>query len=520
VFNSSAQQKPFSNEGQMKKKDTVVQINYLKDSSLYYHKLQYGRNYRYELINVNKFVYKKTEGKQEGTNFNTDMPDILKSIKLPAFATKKVSPKDEEKSNNIIQSSYTQEQTHEGDESNIKECTCEDPDKLIKENKLINAFYTKMNAISNRIDSQKGKFITYKEINNELELLFFDTKKSWSAIEVKKIQTVQNNTGITIPSFDIDQQLSNYYYTLLVNTTENKDSVKLFYEQIATFLTKKKDCLIKDSLILFQQSRCIKPCPYTNDLKVLDSLRKCLTRIDKKIAELNDGFKEIEEIVNKMQEVKDEKKITAVQKNYDLLNRENFTLIIDEFKAEKDLHEIIFSTEAEEPLVLETKQKRTIRVQAVTVGGVKVDFSTGAFINFGKNDFIGPEYYYEKYQDTLQVIKEVERTRNLLLSIGALMHVYIRMNSYMKPALSFGVSSSVSFETLNFHTGISFLFGKPGKANRFIVSAGLTAREVSLLDKRFKLNVPDKNYPETVPTSNNFPLWGGFFAVTYNFFKK
>jgi hypothetical protein len=285
-----------------------------------------------------------------------------------------------------------------------------------------------------------------------------------------------------------------------------------------------KNCY--DTSVWIRALRCLDPCKNKNDsilyykyTDLLEKVRKCAGKITDKIESLTDDVKKSKEVVEEMKAAVKDGKLLALQKNYDLISEENFTYTLEEFIADKDVHDITLKIIAEEPLRYNQPQTRTIKVKAITTGGIKVDFSTGAFINFGNNEFLGPDYYYKTIDTLNKQIIEAERTKNAMFSIGALAHFYIRSNSFIKPALSLGVSTTASFDAVNLHGGLSALIGKPGTTSRFVITAGITLREVSLLDKKYQLNTNYQGLPDAVPVSKNFPKTGGFFAITYNLFK-
>jgi hypothetical protein len=248
----------------------------------------------------------------------------------------------------------------------------------------------------------------------------------------------------------------------------------------------------------------------------LKKKRECIEAIERKTSELVNEVKKAGEQIEKMGEAIAAGKIDEVQDNYNLLVRENFELELDPFIADKDIHTITFTANAGKPLTFGAPSKRTVLINAVTTGGIKVDYSTGIFFNSGSNTFLGPEYFYEQATDSTKIIREAERSKKSMLSIGALMHLSVRQMSPIRPALSAGVSTTSGFDSFNFHLGASLIFGRPGKPNRVIVSGCFTWREVELLNNRYSLGEERGDYPDAVPVSKNFPIRGTFIAITYN----
>ena len=88
----------------------------------------------------------------------------------------------------------------------------------------------------------------------------------------------------------------------------------------------------------------------------------------------------------------------------------------------------------------------------------------------------------------------------------------------MHLAFSPGLSTSAGFDQLNFHLGVSLIFGNK---NRLLVTGGLTLRETKILDRNFDLDTAYETsaLPESPPTISVFPKAGYFISLTYNFSK-
>ena len=505
------------------KRDTTKQyvvINRQDTTNLYFWKLKYNQTCVVKLINVNRFVYKGTTGEQTGTNLFTEVPAAFSGLKLPAFSTKSITP--------VIQDEFSN--VHgimaipaPGPLRTIEPCNCADPDSIIK-----HYFSSINNALNDSLIklSKFGKaFNTITANSDSLTAMKDDIANSWDAIGQKKINLLAKfRAAINDPT---EISLSTGYKNLI----SKSDSTVSFIEEQAGRLSKMLNQIIEicntyDTIGLVRSLKCLDPCKskkdsilYYKNLDSLNKVRKCIKKITDKIESFNDDVKKAKQLVADMKTMEKEGKLQLIQKNYDLIAAENFNYTLDEFLADKDVHDITINVIAESPVGLNQPQSRVIKIKAITTGGIKIDFSTGAFINYGNNNFLGPDYYYKKIDSVNKQIIETERTKKAMFSIGALAHFYIRSNGYVKPALSLGVSTTASFETVNLHYGISALIGKPGKPSRFVISAGGTLREVSLLDKRYQLNTNYKDLPDTVPVSKNFPKGGGFFAVTYNLFN-
>ena len=127
--------------------------------------------------------------------------------------------------------------------------------------------------------------------------------------------------------------------------------------------------------------------------------------------------------------------------------------------------------------------------------------------------------------DSTSTIELQDEGNRVLLSIGALLHIYPRkfqMNNFTL-ALSPGISTSNGFDNINYHLGLS---GIVGKKNRIVFTLGFTFRESLVFDDKsnlnrgitpFALNTSYSNevLPEIPPVRKDFRS-GLFFGLSYN----
>ena len=156
-------------------------------------------------------------------------------------------------------------------------------------------------------------------------------------------------------------------------------------------------------------------------------------------------------------------------------------------------------------------------IKVRSVGGFKIDFSSGLFLNFGKKDFFNQSYRLDTVEnnpDVYQIVKNENRNK-VIPSIGALLHGYIRTGGDIQPAVSIGLSLSAG-ETarLNYHFGGSVIIGKE---QRIIASVGWSLVQSTILDGKYKegQTISKTDAPDVVPVSPYY-RWGSFFSLTYN----
>lgn len=490
-----------------KGKDSIYTraLSYQDDRNLYEDILRFNRKYRYVLTGVNRFVFKETTAEQKGENFNTERPSMLQGIKLPTAISRPAKR-------------LPETQGMVAEKANL--CDCQPADTLIKYDKELNAALLVLQQQETSFNDKVELFATHQGINRGLEKMKQDLRLSWNNIAAGKIKLLKDSLKIDVPVDDHTSLIESQYKQLYTEAKtavagEIAPNVGKLTLGLEEYITRYEKCLFDKRRVL----RCLDSCK-DKSFRALENkylaLFECLSDLKQYSNELSDYLKKAKASVGTMETAFVEGKIDEVQRNYNLLAQRNFELELDAFVADKDLHEITFTAGAGGPLPFGEQAKRTIKIKARTLGGLKIDYSTGAFYNWGSNNFLGPDYYYDTPTDSTKIIREGERTHNGLLSVGALMHISSRFNSYVRPALSLGVSTTSGFDALNFHAGFSLILGRPGKSNRIILSGGFTFKESSLLNNRYSLNVEGKDYPDAVPVSKNFPVRGGFISLTYN----
>lgn len=503
-----------------KNKDTAknyIDIDRLNPKNTYLWKLKYNKVTVLRILNVNKFVFKNTSAEQTGINFFTDMPVALSGIKLPSFTNQSIP------SNSKALPDNDQGAEKKSLDTNL--CNFTSPDKLI-------SFYLAAQH-KTLVDSLKElyrigeacKFLA--AVADTIGNIKDDPASSWGNIEKRK-QDILTGFSIRAKNLSIDTNSITFlsgYKDFIVRA----DSLLSAIELNTKFLSNKikkiiEPCSNYDTTEKYRKWICLDPCKNKKDYYLLldDILkvRKYFQSIESRIDDFNSDFEKAKTLVSDLKAIDKDGKVALLQKSYDQISYQNYNYIADEFIADKDVHDMTLKINSENPVGYNQPQTRTIKIKGLTTGGVKVDFSTGLFFNFGNEDFLGPDYYYEKIDSTNKQIQKGVKSKKSMLSIGALAHAYIRSTCFIKPALSLGISTTTSFESANIHYGVSALLGKAGKPNRIVITFGGTLREVDLLNQRYSLNTNYTDLPDTVPLSKFFPKSGWFFAITYNFFSS
>jgi hypothetical protein len=162
---------------------------------------------------------------------------------------------------------------------------------------------------------------------------------------------------------------------------------------------------------------------------------------------------------------------------------------------------------------------RSYEVDIRTKGGLKLDFSSGFFGNFGGHDFFNQSYRKDSIAgNTSSYVIRKNTNKNIIMpSVGALMHIYFRNGTDFQPAFCFGLSTN-DLSKVNYHFGGSLIFGT---SQRFIINGGITIAKATLLSDQYTVDevIPKTTFPSTIPT-DTYTRFGYFIGVTYNLSSK
>ncbi|MFI0429173.1 hypothetical protein [Mariniflexile sp. HMF6888] len=151
-------------------------------------------------------------------------------------------------------------------------------------------------------------------------------------------------------------------------------------------------------------------------------------------------------------------------------------------------------------------------------GGVKVDFSGGAFISsIFDNTYILTNALDDTGMPNGKKTILRQDNGNYDFGFGAMVNVSLRGGSWLRPSLNVGAlfTSNQKFQLL---TGLGFIVGKK---ERFIFHTGLSMGRVSVLQDNF---IADNETQYDLGNAGNPPIvdkfkFGHFFGITYNFGK-
>ena len=207
--------------------------------------------------------------------------------------------------------------------------------------------------------------------------------------------------------------------------------------------------------------------------------------------------------------------MNGLLRSFNSFNQSNYTFILPPVFLEEDQTnlKIRIVPKEEVPCVPET---RSYDLRIRTKGGVKIDFSTGLFVNVGGPNFIDRSYSYAPDSDSV-IVKLNKSGNSFFPSLGALAHIYPRNGRDIQLAGCFGVSTK-NLDKVNFHIGVSLIFGQ---RQRFVLSSGVTMAKITLLDEQYNVGqrLLKAEAPDQIPTGD-FNRFGGFISCTWNLTKK
>lgn len=486
--------------------DKSIPIDFMALENEYKEELEYGKTFQINVSNINRYLY-KVDGVKVETNFNIAVPSALTGVKLPAyFFTEEPSPgkmrtpsRAAKSATNVYKDIQKQllkvKETVEISAADINKALillnelnrltkdCSDKhDDILKQALQKSSFF--LTGSTNYTDSASQ---IASKLKDKLEGITKSPDQELSKLKalVDEYEVLGNQEIDEQRQFNIDQKriVENQKDTKSMSRSELKksdDAIRSFEKKITAYMTDKKDFSELMEKI------------WANEEKAKTAVQEI------KKFELDDNsFK----IVHLFQLVSDPSLFTY--------KSEIFTAKTDEIKYTITIEPTEFNT-------CDLNGKRIISVIVNVKGGWKIDFSTGAFVNLGNDEFMGNSYYYVYEDSDHRKIVTADRGSRALMSVGALMHFYWRSTSYVNAGLSMGVSTTAAVSDLLFHAGPSAFIGKK---NRLVISAGATLKSSTVLDQKLQTGIiyTKIESPDAIPTVSVFPKLGYFFSITYNF---
>lgn len=471
----------------------TISINFLDLNNMpKYKNVLHGHKYIMKIENINQSLF-KLESTVNQQDFHTDLPGIFKDIKLPGYLNLALpnDPKDVVPNNVKYEPGVTP-----GDY-----------------NSLINNNLTIINNSNKRI-------VATAVLSNNIKNLFSSCDKSYDDIKTELNSTVNSFLGISSSDNKIlSSALKSFLETNIQNAVCSNEALDTL---VPIYLNNSINGKIKanaDEISKYEKENLNGKNP--NDAKKIIGLKE-LKNNNESLNNYKDSLKAIVakaiESISELKRFRDENKIQDLVNNFNLINYSNFTYMSEPIKVVSDELKFDIKITADKQIPCNTHPKISISETYKTTGGWKVDFSSGVFFNDGNQNFLGREIQYKPNNDSIVKIESKDGGKRLLLSVGALMHIYCRRGGNVNWAISPGLSTTTAFDGINFHLGGSAIFGGE---NRIVFTGGVVFRESKILDKNYNYNTQylKKNMPDSPPTIKVFPCVGWFFSLTYNISK-
>jgi len=502
------------------KAQTTLSVDFSNLSAIQKHYVYpYGTKVQIKVINLNTFLYNISENRAD-SEYNTAIPGLLSALALPPFLTADLAAP-------ANQAQVKAQRQALSDQSNAT--TKED----IHKEMLLNLRQIKLT------EDQLNEMVS---THNSCVNISKDCNLKTSDIITKVIAEIVRTAGkYNIPQSTIENMSNQWLQEALAAITVADHS----YIQMNELYERWKTKIVADNISAVQ----VKNAALTEAKFKLGQLTDALNGIkdpkknaaaqqavlaqqhvvDDAQATLNnqnDGTqtnqKNEQDLMTKAQTLITD--IDGYQKNgtiytlfndFKTINASNYAFYSETIHLKKDETKLTFTVTSKQPLPCDNPNQTTFDVDLRPRGGLKVDFSSGIFISGGGSSFAGNTYYYKPVTDSASTIATPNVKSNLVLSLGALVHIYFRSPNLIKPALSVGASISTGATVYNLHVGPSLIIGN---RNRLIATAGLTLRQSTLLDNTYNTNTVYSTslLPATVPTVNKFPIAGWFFSLTYD----
>jgi hypothetical protein len=467
----------------------TLRINYLDPVELNnYKSARHGDTIIVELYNFNRGLY-NIEGGLTQENTNAEMPAIFKGIALPDFIDVFLPSAKEELlkgQNSFFKDDYV----------GITGKTLSQLDKTEQQLRDIKEQIIVINASTKTLHDAAL-------LSNTIGNLYKSCGLPYDVVESQLVQAVNKFTGKS--TLSRDEQVADIQQTL-DNAISAASTASGKLEQLLPPYAQDIKLLIR----------------HNNGVIVANTGKPPATLATHQNEDLTAHLDSVKTLVTKamtntetLLAFRKDNKIQLFADAYNKINSENFTFLSDPLPVRSDKVSVSLKITAKETLTCNEPSKVSLVRTYYTKGGWKVDFSAGVFFNAGNPDFIRREFYYKPLNDSIRTIEAADAGTKVLLSAGALMHIYRRSGEIVNWAISPGLSTTTAFDGLNFHLGGSLLIGRD---NRIVLTAGATARETKVLDLHYNIGQPYEvsATPDDVPTVKKFPEFGWFLALTYN----
>jgi len=332
-------------------------------------------------------------------------------------------------------------------------------------------------AVTDAVNAEKrlNTFIELKtssffsELNLKSNLLTSEMNEEQKLLINVQIESIQDKV------MDLEKFKADVEKYLLQIKEMGHELLKLKLIRIELVVLAQKDISAKEMKKLV--SEIDKP----NRLKLVQNeLSKTFKKLKKKYQEIlqnanetekdaiNQLFKKLEDSFSTLDEASALSLYSEVNFLYsELQNENNFRVVSPPTQADADIvnYEVTI-TPSQTNALGPNRNPMTFDFDVPVKGGLKVDFSVGPVLSFGKN--AKDEKYFMETSDTpeMSTLRQRDNNNTINPGIGALMHFYNRSGSNTSFGGLFGIGAgfqSVEDVNLSFYTGVSLVMGKRQK---------------------------------------------------------
>lgn len=467
----------------------VLSFDFLNPSGFKkYRTALYGSKVVVRLQNINKHLYKINESFTQ-SDFNTSLPGIFSGVELPDYLRLSL-PGIPRNAEGVALIASLPDGSPEIDKH---------LNRIAKSGDLINAAVTYNNSLSN---------------------LYQSCDEPYADIEKEVIRITKDFLGVAYPETRVDQAAG--IRKELESAVEMAVRAREYIMQkIPDYMNAIDGQMKASERIVWEWDKFPldkKDSRYRSELMRYRDAKLAIEAYKNQKDSINTVIKKAYDLVSAMEKFRNENKIQVLVNNYRIINEGNFTFQTDTLRVSRDEVTLKITVNPVKELVCEGIEGLIVSETYRTKGGWKVDFSAGLFLNGGSSDFLGNEFQYNAVTDSTVSIQRKDGGGGSLLSVGAFMHIYRRSGTNFNLAISPGLSTTTSFDGLNFHLGGSAIIGRQ---ERLVLTLGATAREVKVLDTHYREDVPymKSDLPDSPPTVKVFPKFGWFISLTYNWSK-
>jgi len=243
------------------------------------------------------------------------------------------------------------------------------------------------------------------------------------------------------------------------------------------------------------------------------------TSVKKKTDEVDKITDNIKKLLDKLNELKTAKIGDKILEAYNKVMTARITKVVTKY-ANYGTDEILIKVNIKKKQDVACYPEVTsFNLNAVVTNGIKIDFSTGAVLNFGREKFFDQSYRKDPYYRAGNVLSDsivIKRNRNnnvLMPSLGVFMHVYTRTEGGFKFGGLIGASTGTD-QRFYTHLGGSILLGK---SDRIILTGGVSVAKANILNGIYSEGqiVKKADAPEIIPVEEATRV-GAFFSVSWN----